>query len=556
MITASLLAAAGTVQAQNISNLVTSGGFEELNNPAPLTTTSDVGEWFTVNNNDTAITAASTPVNSGSRSCRWNWNQGQYWLAQTLGVQIESGRDYGVDLWHAIAGDSGRDDWDVMEFNVEVWTSTEVDGVYELAVGKDSIGSEDTTGAFSNYAGIFSADELALYEGDYMQLRIYKAIEAARYDLHIDDVQFGPVVTEAVVMTDPAELSMTFGEASAVLSGEVAVSYVEGVMAANVTITSISVVDQSNPGAFTNTTSLPLTLTSQAPASEVVTVEFDNTTAGLIGGQTATGTVEIVWNEVGSASNHITSVPISALFLEVNDSNILALFNHEFNNADSTLSGLVATITAGNRSGAQGSTDTTYGTLTGRAPEEGGGKTANDGAPTFFVEITNTNGFDITLESLHFDVGRMWPTAPNSLNIAITGDITNAPSIFAQTGFNLFNGGAGDYDDFDVDLTVLEDHILASSESATFEFTFGDTVVGDGVNVVVDNIALLGEGSAWGILYITNNRDGTVTLSWDTEGTLQSAASLNGAWSDVAGDPVSPTILPMDGTQEYYRLLY
>ena len=50
-------------------------------------------------------------------------------------------------------------------------------------------------------------------------------------------------------------------------------------------------------------------------------------------------------------------------------------------------------------------------------------------------------------------------------------------------------------------------------------------------------------------LSIVNNGDGTVTVTF--EGTLQSAASVNGPWSDV--DAPSPLTIPADQAQQYAR---
>ena len=50
-------------------------------------------------------------------------------------------------------------------------------------------------------------------------------------------------------------------------------------------------------------------------------------------------------------------------------------------------------------------------------------------------------------------------------------------------------------------------------------------------------------------LSIVNNGDGTVTVTF--EGTLQSAASVNGPWSDV--DAASPLTIPADQAQQYAR---
>ena len=48
---------------------------------------------------------------------------------------------------------------------------------------------------------------------------------------------------------------------------------------------------------------------------------------------------------------------------------------------------------------------------------------------------------------------------------------------------------------------------------------------------------------------VVNNGDGTVTVTF--EGTLQSAASVNGPWTDV--DAESPLTLPADQAAQFGR---
>ena len=65
-----------------------------------------------------------------------------------------------------------------------------------------------------------------------------------------------------------------------------------------------------------------------------------------------------------------------------------------------------------------------------------------------------------------------------------------------------------------------------------------------------NSIASLGAGGGDGpALSIVNNGDGTVTVTF--EGTLQSADSVNGPWSDV--DAASPLTIPADEAAQFGR---
>ena len=68
----------------------------------------------------------------------------------------------------------------------------------------------------------------------------------------------------------------------------------------------------------------------------------------------------------------------------------------------------------------------------------------------------------------------------------------------------------------------------------------------------IAEIELLGTAAAAGdapALSVVNNGDGTVTITF--EGTLQSADSVNGPWSNV--DAPSPLTIPADQAQQYGR---
>ena len=293
--------------------------------------------------------------------------------------------------------------------------------------------------------------------------------------------------------------AMYVDDTSSVATGTVSVSYTEGIPPTNVTITAVSVVDQTHPGAFANLTSLPLALTSPSPATETISIEFDNTVANLADGETATGVVEIVWNEVGSASSSTSTVPVSATSLAVHNGNIIAVFDETFVNADRKLQGLVARISGGNGADATyGCNDTTYGTLSGNAPTDGGSLKIQNLSPemlTPVVVITNNTGSDVVLDSLHFDVLKRFNKTPGAVNVSISGDVSSALLLSSDTATNFTVSSAtlADYDDFDITLTNLADHTLANGESLAIEFAFIDDQGGTSPTLI-DNIALLGSG--------------------------------------------------------------
>ena len=301
----------------------------------------------------------------------------------------------------------------------------------------------------------------------------------------------------ATFITSPGdELFLNIEDAAGVVTGTVAVSYIEGTPPTNVTITSVSVVEQTHPGAFANLTSLPLTLASPSPAGDTVLIEFDNSTAGLVEAETASGVVEIIWNEVGSGSSSTSSLPVNATFLAVNDRNSIAIFDSTATGG-SRLAGLVAQLE--NEWGAVtglGSTDGTYGNLFGDAPTDGGCYRATLTYPVISIGITNNTGYDCILDSFHFDAAKIWAKGPQDIAVSISGDVTGVPVLTNYAGLTQFNGVTADYDDFDIDLTGLADRTLLHGEAVLIEISVSN---GDASNsnavTAVDNIALLGTGT-------------------------------------------------------------
>jgi hypothetical protein len=73
----------------------------------------------------------------------------------------------------------------------------------------------------------------------------------------------------------------------------------------------------------------------------------------------------------------------------------------------------------------------------------------------------------------------------------------------------------------------------------------------------VAEVALHGTASGGGdqprFTGIKANADGTITITWTGGGTLQSAASLSGPWTDVAG-ATSPLTVPADQAAQFARI--
>jgi hypothetical protein len=81
----------------------------------------------------------------------------------------------------------------------------------------------------------------------------------------------------------------------------------------DIDVTSITIKDESNPGAFT-TTATPFSLATPSPTLGAIDVTFDNSVALLMDTQNATGIVEVVWTEVGSGVSNIVHINIQSTY--------------------------------------------------------------------------------------------------------------------------------------------------------------------------------------------------------------------------------------------------
>ena len=84
-------------------------------------------------------------------------------------------------------------------------------------------------------------------------------------------------------------------------------------------------------------------------------------------------------------------------------------------------------------------------------------------------------------------------------------------------------------------------------------WTTGDPIPNDALPIAGEFLSPWAEAGAGGdapAISVVNNGDGTVTVTF--EGTLQSAAAVNGPWSDVEG-ATSPLTIPADQAAQFGR---
>ncbi|VGO16435.1 hypothetical protein PDESU_05026 [Pontiella desulfatans] len=150
-----------------------------------------------------------------------------------------------------------------------------------------------------------------------------------------------------------------------------------------------------------------------------------------------------------------------------------------------------------------GSSDGTYGTLSGASVLRTGYKVREGTTNTnsrVDVRIKNNTGSPLQLESISFDYGRMYEASPQDITLSYAyGNLNEMDNTEIFTATNLaVTGQYGDYHDFDIPLTNLNDVVLGDGQQATFRLSI-DNAAGPWDRGAFDNIAIMGISSteAW-----------------------------------------------------------
>ncbi len=207
--------------------------------------------------------------------------------------------------------------------------------------------------------------------------------------------------------------------------------------------------------------------------------------------------VAVAW--IGVASDVAAQTQMLAGWYDFMPDNSLGPFS-----PDVALTGVDASVGAGMISqDTWSSTDGTYGTFSSGASGSGSGclRQRTDAASEAQrdVTITNNTGSALTLETFHFDVGRVVSTAPDDVALEyLSGNLSDpdGTAINSATGLTgLTDTNEADWGDFDWSLSVLSDQVLANGESATFRLTFSNAS-NPSQALGLDNIAISGSVAA------------------------------------------------------------
>ncbi|MGJ8652428.1 MAG: endonuclease/exonuclease/phosphatase family protein [Opitutaceae bacterium] len=201
-----------------------------------------------------------------------------------------------------------------------------------------------------------------------------------------------------------------------------------------------------------------------------------------------------------------------------------------------------------------GSTDGTYG------PTEAVGSTATDGAMSIRVDkdkvyftITNGSTRNIHLSKVLFDFASVNGNSPRNLSIYYqSGGLSDPNETLLVRWESILNGlgTVSDYEDMELDLSILEDQILGPGQTATFRFQV-DTANVNNQALGLDNIAILGDYADFAVVTYNihggkNATDSTFVeqnvidfrdnhLQGEDVICLQEVDFQNGWWDDIKG---------------------
>jgi hypothetical protein len=298
--------------------------------------------------------------------------------------------------------------------------------------------------------------------------------------------------TEAELIIDSDEVSFRLTDSATVATGRVEVAFV-----ADTDIeVAVSISDESHPGAFSLANTTPMTLTEPSPSSTVLEFVYDNSSIGLIEGQSATGLVTIAWNMVGNTNTVDVVLPIRVEYLVVDTSPILWDFGVPSNGsdipstaADFTAAGVTEDLTGAtvfNIEGAQSMLD--EGVSVDLSNYAGtyipSGSYTGAGAALMKEYIYHTGSSDITIGGLS---GRLETSTAYSLYLWGKGDALDQTATFIfegtsiTTGTNdVFTSDAGNFMakfSFTTDASVADSLTIGWDRNAEFTAFSGFAIV-------------------------------------------------------------------------------
>jgi hypothetical protein len=200
------------------------------------------------------------------------------------------------------------------EYEIQLWLndSRGVNGSNKVVTIEGTattldLNSTDADGGVGQFIkGIFTADAtsqsfgLSFNQLNAIQLRALSAI--------------------TLLSVDPTEIDLSLVAPATVITGSVDVAFSGAASSVDINV----FVEGALSNAFSVIAPSSFTLNDPSPSNRTVEIVFDNSTAGLVNGESATGMVNIVWNETGSSEFTTQVVPMTVVY--VNDPVAVKIF--------------------------------------------------------------------------------------------------------------------------------------------------------------------------------------------------------------------------------------
>ncbi|VGO16315.1 hypothetical protein PDESU_04906 [Pontiella desulfatans] len=211
-----------------------------------------------------------------------------------------------------------------------------VDGVNLGVFKRELLGTPSTVLSTNNWNPlamelVMAADGLQVSVGGTVQTNLagtfnevaalrFKSLSNRSYSqggMWIDNIQVEsvPAASASVVLDPSTQLNISLDAPNSTAVETVDASFFYGPGSNDVDITSVSFSALSHgAGSFACTNGFPVSLTSPSPAFESLGIQFDNAVAGLSHAETATGTIDVHWTEIGSGVTNSTALSVAATY--------------------------------------------------------------------------------------------------------------------------------------------------------------------------------------------------------------------------------------------------
>jgi hypothetical protein len=376
-------------------------------------------------------------------------------------------------------------------------------------------------------------------------------------------------IPQSDLFVDAEAIELNLYAPETAVTGSVAVSYI-----ADTSVdVSVSISEESHPGAFRLLNTTPLTLTEPSPSSTDLQFAFDNALTGLLDGESATGLVTIAWNETGDAEVTEVVLPISVTYEVPAPGPILWDFGIPSSASDipSTIADFVAAGVT------EYIGDGTVANVVAAQNMVDGGITVDLSAYSgSYIPATTYTGAGASLMKEYI-------YHKGSSDITIGG---LSSRLSASTEYSLYVWGKGDGLDQSATFTFNGESITTSTNDvftsdatnfmAKFSFTT-DATVADSITITWARVATYTACSGFAIVPVNytnpNAAVGNISLEMISGGTdvalrfdtsygaiygVEAAANLTGPWEEIitdiagTGSEVSVTNA-LSGNVEFYR---